>query len=66
MTNCILKSINTKDKLYKKLMKMDVDGNAQYTTLKKEFNIFKNTLRRSINEPNVYITLERSLSINMT
>ena len=28
---------------------MDVDGNAQYTTLKKEFNIFKNTLRRSIN-----------------
>ena len=34
----------------KKLVKMDVDGNAQYTTLKKEFNIFKNTLRRSINE----------------
>ena len=31
-------------------MKMDVDGNVQYTTLKKEFNIFKNTLRRSINE----------------
>ena len=29
---------------------MDVDGNAQYTTLKKEFNIFKNTLRSSINE----------------
>ena len=29
---------------------MDVDGNAHYTTLKKEFNIFKNTLRRSINE----------------
>ena len=51
MTNGILKSINTKDKLYKKLVKMDVDGNAQYTTLKKEFNIFKNTLRRSINEP---------------
>ena len=50
MTNGILKSINTKDKLYKKLVKMDVDGNAQYTTLKKEFNIFKNTLRRSINE----------------
>ena len=40
MTNGILKSINTKDKLYKKLVKMDVDGNAQYTTLKKEFNIF--------------------------
>ena len=50
ITNGILKSINTKDKLYKKFVKMDVDGNAQYTTLKKEFNIFKNTLRRSINE----------------
>ena len=50
MTNGILKSINTKDKLYKKLVKMDVDGNAQHTTLKKEFNIFKNTLRSSINE----------------
>ena len=31
---------------------MDVDGNAQYTTLKKGFNIIKNTLRRSINEAN--------------
>ena len=50
MTNGLLKSINTKDKLYKKLVKRDVDGNAQYTTLKKEFNIFKNTLRSSINE----------------
>ena len=54
MTNGILKSINTKDKLYNKLVKMDVDGNAQYTTLKKEFNIFKNTLR--IMKQNVYIT----------
>ena len=35
---------------------MDVNENAQYTTFKKEFNIFKNTLRRSINEANVYIT----------
>ena len=35
MTNGILKSINTKDKLYKKLVKMDVDENDQYTTLKK-------------------------------
>ena len=52
MTNGILKSINTKDKLCKKVVKSDVGGNAQYTTLKKEFNIFKNTLRRSINEAN--------------
>ena len=50
MTNGILKFINANNKLYKKLVKMDVDGNAQYTTLKTEFIIFKNTLRRSINE----------------
>ena len=53
MTNGTLKSINAKDKLYKKkLVKLDVGGNAQYTTLKKKINIFKNTLRRNINEAN--------------
>ena len=41
MTNGILKSINTKDKLYKKLVKMDVDGNAQYPTLKFFFYYFQ-------------------------
>ena len=66
MTNGILKSINTKDKLYKKLVKMDVDGNAQYTTLKKEFNIFKNTLRSSINEAKRLYYMKTLLSINMT
>ena len=50
MTNGILKSINTKDKLYRKLVKMDVDRNAQYATFKNEFNVFKNTLLSSINE----------------
>ena len=48
MTNGILKSINTKDKLYKKLVKMDMED-VQYTRLKAEFIHFKNTLRRSIN-----------------
>ena len=52
MTNGILKSISTKINYIKKLVKSDVGGNAQYTTLKKEFNIFKNTLRRNINEAN--------------
>ena len=48
MTNGILKSINTKDKLYKNLVKMDMED-VQYTRLKAEFIHFKNTLRRSIN-----------------
>ena len=33
MTNEILKSINTKDKLYKNLVKMNIN-NVQYTALK--------------------------------
>ena len=61
MTNGILKSVNTKDKFYKKLVKIDVDGNAQYTTLKKVFNNFKNTLRRKIDDVmgNIEITCFR-------
>ena len=50
MTNGLLKSINTKDKLYKKLIKTDINEDPQYITLKNEFTNFKNTLRRSINE----------------
>ena len=48
MTNGILKSTDTKDKLYKKLVKMDMED-VQYTRLKAEFIHCKNTLRRSIN-----------------
>ena len=48
MTNGILKSINTKDKLYKNLVKMNIN-NVKYTALKAEFTNFKNTLHRSIN-----------------
>ena len=48
MTNGILKSINTKDKLYKNLVKMNMED-VQYTRLKAEFIHFKYTLRRSIN-----------------
>ena len=50
MTNGLLKSINTKDKLYKKLIKTDINEDPQYVILKNEFPNFKNTLRRSINE----------------
>ena len=48
MTKGILKSINTKDKPYKNLVKMNIN-NVQYTALKEEFTNFKNPLRRSIN-----------------
>ena len=49
MTNGLLKSINIKDRLYKKLIRTDMDD-LQYVTLKNEFTVFKKTLRRSINE----------------
>ena len=49
MSNGLLKSINTKDRLYKKLIRTDIED-PQYVTLKNEFTNFKNTLRRSINE----------------
>ena len=49
MTNGLLKSINNKDRLYKKLIRTDMDD-LQYVTLKNEFTVFKNTHRRSINE----------------
>ena len=48
MTNGIRRSINTKDKLYKNLVKMNIIKEVRYTTLKAEFTNFKNTLRRSI------------------
>ena len=50
LTNGILKSINTKDKMYKILVKADNVDEAAYTNLKAEFNAYKKTLRRSINE----------------
>ena len=48
MINGILKSINTKDKLYKNLVKMD-NEDVEYKILKAEFIRFKNTFRQSIN-----------------
>ena len=50
LTNGILKSINIKDKMYKILAKADNVNEAAYTNLKAEFNAYKKTLRRSINE----------------
>ena len=50
MTYGILKSINTKDILYKKLVKADIHDEIRYSTLKAEFGEYKTILRRSINE----------------
>ena len=55
MTNRILKSINTRDKLYKNLVKMSIN-NVQYTKLKAEFTNFKNTLCPVSTRRNDYTT----------
>ena len=49
MTYGILNSINKKDKLYKLLLKTDVNSD-KYTALKATFKQYKETLRRSIKE----------------
>ena len=41
LTNGILKSINTKDKMYNKLIKLDNLDEAMYANLKAEFNDYK-------------------------
>ena len=41
LTNGILNSINTKDKMYKKLMKADNLDEVMYANLKAEFNDYK-------------------------
>ena len=50
LTNGILKSINTKDTMYKTLIKMNIEDEVNYENLKTEFNNYKKILRRSINE----------------
>ena len=50
MTNGILKPIKTKNTLYKKLVKANIDDEIAYTNLKAEFTDYKKILRRSINE----------------
>ena len=49
MTNGILKSINTKDRMYKKLLRAKI-SNSESATLKAEFKAYQSSLRRSINE----------------
>ena len=49
ITSSLLKSINIKDKLYKKLIKTIIDKDPKIVILKNKFINFKNMLRRSIN-----------------
>ena len=49
MTTGILNSINTKDRMYKLLLKTD-PLTDRYMTLKARFKTYRETLRRSINE----------------
>ena len=46
----ILKSMNTKDILYKKLVEADIHDEIRYSTLKAEYGAYKIFLRRCINE----------------
>ena len=50
MTNAILKSINTKDILYKILIQTNIQNREIFNTLKEEFQVYRATLRRSIRE----------------
>ena len=50
ITNGILKSINTKDRMYKKLLKAKISNSESYATLKAEFKAYQSSLRRSIKE----------------
>ena len=50
MTDGILKSINTKDILYKILIQTKADNGEIFNNLKDEFKVYRATLRRSIRE----------------
>ena len=50
MTNGILKSINTIDRMYKKLLRAKISNSESYATLKAEFKAYQSSLRRSIKE----------------
>ena len=50
LTNGILKSINTKDIFYKKMVQASTLNHVVYDTLKPNFNTYKNILRQNIRE----------------
>ena len=50
ITNGLLNSINTKDKLYKTFIQTNMENEVLYNTLKEEYKLYRATLRRSIRE----------------
>ena len=48
LTNGILNSINTKDRLYKTLMQTDTDDVELFNRRKEEFKMYRTNLRKSI------------------
>ena len=54
MTSALLKSINTKNQLYRELIKTDVNDLDLYSRRKDEFKSYYNTLRRSIKEAKMF------------
>ena len=50
ITNGILKSINTKDRMYKKLLRAKISNSESYATLKAEFKAYQSSLRSRIKE----------------
>ena len=50
MTNVILNSINIKNKMYKNIIQSDVHNEIQYNTLKNDFKVYRDMLRRNIKE----------------
>ena len=50
MTSAFLKLINTKNQLYKELIKTDVNDLNLFSKRKDEFKSYYNTLRHSIKE----------------
>ena len=61
----ILVPIKEKNKLYKKLIKANIDDEIAYANLKAEFTNYKKILRRSINEAkHLYYTRKFALYKN--
>ena len=50
LTSGTLKSINTKDTMYKTLIKTNIEDEINYANLKTDFNNYKKILQGSINE----------------
>ena len=58
ITNGILKSINTKDRMYKKLLRAKISNSESYATLKAELKAYQSSLPVALKKRNAYIILK--------